>query len=225
VEWGGGFVKKCCLTPKILERYFEGDVHFSAAGKCRVPRFLLNDLTRYWRTICVDYAAKHRDQSGSKWALRNAKLRFSRKLIYASGLAFCLSCELDPPKQDLGLFGKGAADGPQPFIESAKRFAKTPTLEYLAKFVFAFVDDPDRRKRIATLIFGSYHEWMVLVGDKARRTALSNLTHGEAKTDPVFEEIRDRGSEFAKGLRLLFFNREEDLESPIANLSLDYVGF
>ena len=90
----------------ILERYFEEDVHFAPAGERTVPRFLLNDLTRYWRTIAVDYAAKHREQDGKKWAVRNAKLRFSRKLLFASGLAFCLSCQLDPPTTSHeGLFG------------------------------------------------------------------------------------------------------------------------
>src|SRR5665213_3573834 len=48
------------IVSNILERYFEEDVHFRPGGKSRVPRFLLNDLTRYWRTICVDYAEKYR---------------------------------------------------------------------------------------------------------------------------------------------------------------------
>jgi hypothetical protein len=112
------------VVSNILERYFEEDVHFSPKGKRRVPRFLLNDLTRYWRTICVDYAAKHREQDGKKWAMRNAKIRFSRKLLYAAGLAFCLSCELDPPTNvHKDLFGAHPDYSAQPFIESAIRFA------------------------------------------------------------------------------------------------------
>lgn len=213
------------VLSNILERYFEQDVHFSPDGRCRVPRFLLNDLTRYWRTICVDYAAKHRDQSGAKWALRNAKLRFSRKLIYASGLAFCLSCELTPCSEDFEVFTKKGADDPKPFIDSAKKFAKTPTLEFLAQFVVAFVEEAEKRKQIASLIFGSYHEWVKIVGDNSKRSTLSGISHEEAKTNSVFNEVRTSGSEFAKGLRLLFFNREDDSSSPIANLSLDYVGF
>ena len=41
----------------------------------RPPRFLLNDVIRYWRTICVDYVGKERGGAGEKWALRNLKLR------------------------------------------------------------------------------------------------------------------------------------------------------
>ena len=38
----------------ILERYFEEDAHYAPTGPRKVPRFFLNDLTRYWRTIGVD---------------------------------------------------------------------------------------------------------------------------------------------------------------------------
>lgn len=213
------------VLANILERYFEQEVHFSASGKCRVPRFLLNDLTRYWRTICVDYAAKHREQDGRNWALRNAKLRMSRKLIYASGLAFCLSCELDPPKDDGALFGIADLDSPRPFIEAAQRFATTPCLDYLARFITAYVTDEARRLRIAELVFGSYNEWLCLISDETFRKTLGQLGHSEAQNCREFQEVRRLGTEFAKGLKLLFFNRESDPGDPIANLSLEYVGF
>lgn len=212
------------VMSNILERYFEQDVHFSPTGSCRVPRFLLNDLTRYWRTICVDYAAKHREQDGKKWALRNAKLRLSRKLIYASGLALCLSCELDPPKES-GLFAGQFPAGPSAFIAAAIQFAQTPSLEYLAAFVHAFVKGPAKRRKIARLIFGSYNEWLLLMADKKVRARLENLSHEQAKGDVTFEKVRALGEDFASGLQLLFFNRDRNEKDPIANLSLDYVGF
>lgn len=82
---------------QILNRYVRDDrglVH--ASGQFRIPRFLLNDLTRYWRTVTVDFVYKQRAEAGRKSFLRNAKLRMSRKLIFASGLLRCFFCQIDP---------------------------------------------------------------------------------------------------------------------------------
>jgi hypothetical protein len=60
------------------------------------PRLFLNDVIRYWRTMCVDFAGKMKDREGQGWGLRNAKLRTSRKMLFASGLLPVLRCcELD----------------------------------------------------------------------------------------------------------------------------------
>lgn len=216
------------VVRSILERYFEEDAHFSAG---KVPRFLLNDLTRYWRTIGVDYAAKYLEQDGKKWAIRNAKLRMSRKLLYAAGMAFCFDCQLNPPAaqqtdQDtlFGDFGMPRPAASVPFIASAMAFAETPPLEYLATFVDRFVKDADKRRLVSEKIFGSYHDWLGLLADDAARKTLETLNHDAAAQDPVFDQVRKIGSEFASGLKLLFFNRDTDPD-PIADLSLDYVAF
>jgi predicted nucleotidyltransferase len=206
----------------ILERYFEEDAHFDPGGERKVPRFLLNDLTRFWRTIGVDYASKYRDQGGQKWALRNAKLRLSRKLLFASGLAFCFRCQIDPPSLDgNGDFGK---TGSAPFIKAAAKFAGTPPLEVLAHFIDSCVKDETKKKMVAEKVFGAYNEWLTLLDDSSKRSKLESLSHKDADKDPVFQDVRHIGSEFATGLKLLFFNRVND-EDTIANVSLEYVGF
>ena len=215
----------------ILERYFEEDAHFSASSGRKVPRFLLNDLTRYWRTIGVDYAAKYLEQDGKKWAIRNAKLRMSRKLLFAVGMAFCFACQLKPPTprqpdQDtlFGDYGLAEQDATAPFIASAVAFAGTPPLEFLASFVDTFVADRAKRQKVSQQIFGSYDAWLTLLADDASRKTLEELSHDDAENDAVFQKVREIGSAFASGLKLLFFNREKD-EDPIADLSLEYVAF
>ena len=86
----------------VINRYLEEDVHPLAhdSKTYRVPRFLLNDIVRFWRTMAVDFASKQRDRAGEGWGVRNAKLRMSRKLIFASGLLVCFSATLDPDLND-----------------------------------------------------------------------------------------------------------------------------
>ena len=82
------------LRSAIVERYVSD---YSGRDKHGPPRFLLNDVMRYWRTIAVDYQAK-RWQTDSVvdpskgWGLRYLKLLVSRKLSYASALAVLLTC-------------------------------------------------------------------------------------------------------------------------------------
>src|ERR1035441_3667273 len=85
----------------VINRYLEEDTHLLSHDlkSYRVPRFLLNDIVRFWRTMAVDFASKQRDRAGAGWGLRNAKLRMSRKLIFASGLLICFSANIDPDLQ------------------------------------------------------------------------------------------------------------------------------
>lgn len=51
----------------------------------QLARFFLNDLIRYYRTICVDFEYKT-GTLGKSWGDRNIKIMFSRKLLYFSGV-------------------------------------------------------------------------------------------------------------------------------------------
>jgi predicted nucleotidyltransferase len=76
------------LIRAILERYlFDYRDHSKSKG---APRFLLNDICRYWRTIAVDYQAKRWERFDRSWGLRYLKLVISRKLVYAGALASLL---------------------------------------------------------------------------------------------------------------------------------------
>lgn len=88
------------VVKSILNRYVLEDRGLWKGSGHRVPRFLQNDFARYWRTMAVDFAYKLRKRSGKEWAIRNIKLRMSRKLIYVSGLLACYRCHLGYSPED-----------------------------------------------------------------------------------------------------------------------------
>ncbi len=75
---------------KILERYCLQYATRDMTDPITVPRFLANDLIRYWRTIAVDFEAKRWRDFNQGWGLRYAKLLSSRKLLFAGSLVALL---------------------------------------------------------------------------------------------------------------------------------------
>ncbi|TQJ31467.1 nucleotidyltransferase-like protein [Microbacterium sp. SLBN-146] len=83
------------LLTTTFQRYLDAHPPTSTG----VPRFLLNDLLRYWRTVTVDYQAKSPAQS--MYSLRYLKLIVSRKLTFAASLLPLLVLALQEPRPDV----------------------------------------------------------------------------------------------------------------------------
>lgn len=82
------------LIDAIVHRYAGGYVEHDSTKEWT---FLLNDLIRYFRAICVNYQWSF-DNEAEKWPLRNIKLRHSRLVMYG-GLLFLLG-EASKVRQD-----------------------------------------------------------------------------------------------------------------------------
>jgi len=191
----------------ILDRYLTEDTSILTSGSAKksgVPRFLLNDIVRFWRTMAVDFASKQRERGGQGWGLRNLKLRMSRKLIFAAGLLTCFSCSLNPSKemQDAEC---GSGNAVQSFVNHLKQFVRMTPLEVLAEATLSYQVPPE----IASELFKAYDEFLALLSDKDKRQALQNLNFTEAETNELFDEVRDIGRRFQEGLTKFFYETPE----------------
>ena len=158
----------------------------SPAADYRPPRFLLNDLVRYWRTIAVDFESKMRERRGEGWGLRNAKLRLSRKALFAGGLLPVLDCH------------RLAADEMLDYLDERM---SVPPLDRIAD---AFLDrgavDP------AVRALHAYDEFLGVLDDAAQREELDAVTVDDVRRSALFQHVADLGDEFEGGLLALLFD-------------------
>jgi hypothetical protein len=190
-----GTVHAACWSA-VLERYLQFGIKNN-----RPPRFLLNDLVRYWRTICVDFEGKHRDTGGEdpKWVTRNAKLRTSRKLLFAGGLVPILLCHLR------------TADEMPGFLTAW--LTATPSDRLAAAFLhYDAVDEGVRT-------FAAYDRWIALMQSSAARTELKTLRAATRDGSELWHDIRSVGEELQRGLNALLF------DTPLRRLAPQYAIF
>lgn len=159
--------------------------YLATAAERRPPRFFLNDVFRYWRTIAVDFEGKDRTRGGEKWGLRSAKLRTSRKLLFASGLVPILECH-NRTVDDMALF-------------LAEQFAAPPTDRLAGAFLRYDAVDPGVRT------LGAYDRFLGLLGQPGFREHLESLTEADAAGSEEFATVRELADELQAGLLALLF--------------------
>lgn len=168
----------------LLAGYLEANVKDH-----RPPRFLLNDLVRYWRTIAVDFESKMRARKGEGWGLRNAKLRLSRKTLFAGGLLPVLECYRIPAANMLDYLDERMSVPPLDRIADA--------------FVSRGALDPGVR------VLGAYDEFLGILDDSGKRRELTELALADSPESELFARVAELGRELEGGLLALLFDDPE----------------
>ena len=204
------------VIKRVIARYVEDDRGLLYARKrAIVPRFLLNDIVRYWRMLAVDFVHKQRDRSRG-WALRNAKLRMSRKLIYVSGLLLCFSPELDGGEQRWTV--EGSKLEIPPLVAFLRDGARVYPLDHLALAALR----PSITPATASALFEQYDAFLGILADQEKRDHLKNLTFDDLdRGDDLFRETSRIGRRFQEALDQLFFVEDPQLR----RLIIDYGVF
>jgi len=182
------------LLHAILKRYLDG----YAVPKKGVPRFLLNDVLRYWRTIAVDYQAKEWDSLEPDWGLRYIKLLISRKLAFAGTLASILRTESAEVEY---------------FVEQFRM----PALARLAQLESSLTDGQQRS--LATILLVADEFTGLLANDEFRDEAKAVEDPNAVDADSDFARMRARAGELQKALEVVFF------ESSLRDRSIKYLSF
>jgi len=197
----------------VLMRYLEDDISFlSPKGKgkkYKIPRFLLNDIVRYWRTMAVDYAHKRYERAGKGWALRNIKLRMSRKLIFVSGLLTCFSCYLNPSSV-IEEVSTGTRDSKTGLVEHLVKYVGMTPLEVLAESLFKYASEDTARQ-----IMNAYDSFLSKLAVSDIRGHLKDLDISKTDTDETFNELCEISRKFQDGLSSFFFDDNNDLAELI----------
>ena len=162
--------------------------------------------------MAVDFAYKLRKRSGQGWAIRNIKLRMSRKLIYVSGLLACYRCHFDHTQEEWKKIG-GSPDRLEQVVDYYSRVFKQTPLEIIAGMPLHL----PHLHAAAGQILGSYDEFLGILADDEKRNRLESLTEDEAETDEVYQMARRFSHAFRDGLLELFFDSKSDMETLTKN--------
>lgn len=198
------------VSKEIIHRYLGEEPHLIEKNRSRfkVPRFLLNDIVRFWRTMAVDFASKQRDRGGDGWGIRNAKLRMSRKLIFVSGLLTCFGCSLDEKLQSKISTGVSDTDS-----ETARHLDLAHLQDHILQsvsrtpldIVALAVREHGIKESVAESLFSAYDDFLGLMADPEKREHLKKLKADASRDDRVFEQVRDYSERFSEALNVIFF--------------------
>lgn len=145
----------------------------------KLPRFLLNDIIRYYRTITTDFEFKVSEKNQG-WGLRNIKLKFSRKLLYFSGILAV--AELD----DLNYQDRIA--------KAVELFSLTPLerIEHITENIE---------------VFAKYDTFLEKISNAANRQELDTVKKNERYNSELYFELNELSQAFSKDLQELIKTR------------------
>jgi hypothetical protein len=170
---------------RIIQSIFEKYAHDVNDDLTKEHVFLLNDLIRYFRYICVNYQLNFWREN-EKWPIRNLKLRHSRLLMY-SGLLFIL--------------GEASKYQDESKISIVWDWLPLTPLERIAAVYEANKDFAFHR------VIGLYNVFTAKLSDPDVRPKLSAIEYTERYETPAFAELKANSDAFVAELARFVYSR------------------
>lgn len=197
------------VVKNVLKRYLLEDRSFwrgTTVHGHHIPHFLLNDIARFWRTMAVDFAYKLRTRSGEGWAIRNIKLRMSRKLLYVSGLLACFRCHLVFPEDGRHLVF-GDEDLRLEVVDVVDNIFSDKSLDIIATFGI----EQEHLYKTLSELFGAYDEFLGILRDDGRRKHFETLAEASGDRDPLYRQARTMSHRFRDAILTMLFDEKSEL--------------
>ncbi|NCC30511.1 MAG: hypothetical protein EOM24_00635 [Chloroflexia bacterium] len=170
-DWLYGDTRYRTYREELLLRYLK-DHHKDHS----LPRFLLNDIIRYYRTITTDF--EYKTTTAKKgWGLRALKLRYSRPLLYFGGVV--AAAETADVKANTA-------------IDRLLEILELPILQRIYELNPA---TPETAK-----LFEQYDFFLETVSDPEKRQELSTLKRENRKESKIYTEINHQSRAFTQAL-------------------------
>lgn len=183
-EWLGNKSMFEDVLQQLLSKYVR-----EAITSHQLALFLLNDIIRYYRTICVDFEYKTiQDADPKPWGTRNIKLVFSRKLLYFSGLLMV------------------AETAQRTYAEKMKSLVRLSSMPVADRVI-------DVCGERAVFALKLYDEFMEALASLEVRQSLDD-TKADERTKEPFRTLKDKGHHFSWSLVSLL-RETYDVSHPI----------
>ena len=182
-DWLYGQEKFERYRRQLVETYIKPEIPSE-----HLVRFLLNDVIRYYRTITTDFEQKVAED-GKSWGLRKVKLRFSRKLLYFSGIITVAETPGIPHRNK---------------IQCVLDLLSLPPLRRIVELSSEEPED----------ILQRYEDFLTRISDPEVREKLNRLNREHREKSPLYVELRAEGEQFSHSLAS-WLKREYREDHPI----------
>lgn len=168
-------------------RYISDDITDKQIG-----RFLLNDVIRFYRTMCVDFEFKTVEQA-KPWGIRYTKLIFFRKNIYVSGIVMCAELAGLPAAQKRQRLRDLIDRPPIDRLLSVMGELMLPALAEYDAFLGALDDGPTRSALTKVGMLRSTHsdkfKQVKLSGHRYSSALVAALSNKYPRNHPIHEAL------------------------------------
>jgi len=176
---------KCLYNPMLYEQILSQIYdHYTKTSREKkgYPRALINELIRYYRTVAVDYLYKV-EEINKPWALRNFKLRHSRKFWFFTNMALIL--------HRFGELSDTSSDDCYDHLFDEIR------LSPIEKIAIVLLEND---KKDLIMPFTLYNKFLGIINNSNTREEMSEIDYGSRYESQTFLELRQKSERFHETL-------------------------